>query len=180
MKNIFYHSDEYILKAHEYMDEWNYLEAKKVLTELLEEQPDHGPAHFLMGRIFSNQLADPGTAIYHYKHAIKYCPQLLEAYYNLIWVLIDRSQYERALEVCHKALDQPGIAEDWIWYFQATALEKSGSLESASEFYRRAWLCSVQEETIRSCKEGIDRVNGKLELQNRVVASYWCSQGQWT
>ena len=179
MENIFYHSDEYILKAHTYMDEWNYLEARKILVDLLDDQPDHGPAHFLMGRIYNNQLADPGTAIFHYKKAIKYCPQLLDAYYYLIWVLIDRSEYERAIEVCHLALDQKGIAEDWIWYLQAVALEKSGCLQDAEEFYRSAWMSSIEEDTIRYAQDGINRIKDKISLRNRLTVPYWSSVGQW-
>ena len=44
MDNIILYQDEYILKAQGYIDEWEYIKAKRLLLELLEEAPDHGQA----------------------------------------------------------------------------------------------------------------------------------------
>ncbi len=175
MKDIFYHNDEYILRAHEYMESWNYLEAKKLLVKLLEDEPDHGPAHFLLGKIYSFQLHDNGTALYHYREALAHCPILIDAYYYLICLYIDRGDYEKALQVCHQALDQPGIAEDFIWYYQAQALEKSGHFIDALDFYEKALLHSIDDETVRQCEDGMARVNKKREFQQRQKVVYWSS-----
>lgn len=178
MEHLFKTNDEYILKAHEFMDEWNYLEAQKLLIRLLEEDPNHGPAHFLLGRIYSSQLQDKGTAIYHFRLAIEHCPILIDAYYYLAYHYIDRGDYGRAIEVCHQALDQPGAAEDLVWYYQAQALEKSGSLIDAKEFYQRALLASIEDETVQYCEDGMRRIDKKLDYVNQKRVNRWVSKSQ--
>ncbi len=178
MDNIFHHNDEYILKANEYMEEWNYLEAKRLLIKFLEEEPNHGPAHFLLGKIYGSQLDDDGTAIYHFKLALEHCPILIPAYYWLVNMYLLREECSKALQICQQALTQTGIAGDYIYLKMAQAYEISGQLVEASQHYQKGYLRSIDQEVMSKCETGLSRIKRKQRMLNRIQVDYWISPGQ--
>lgn len=178
MDNIFHHNDEYILKANEYMEEWNYLEAKRLLIKFLEEEPNHGPAHFLLGKIYSSQLDDDGTAIYHFKLALEHCPILIPAYYWLVNMYLLREECQKAMGICQQALKQPGIAGDYIYLKMGQAYEISGKLLRAVHHYQKGYLRSIDSEVMSKCDAGVSRIRKKQRMLNCLKVEYWVSSAQ--
>lgn len=70
MEEILKSEEEYLIKANEYLLDWDFLKAHRVLTELLEEEPCSGKAHAMMGEIQFFIQNEPIAALTHFKLAI--------------------------------------------------------------------------------------------------------------
>lgn len=164
MDNIILYQDEYILKAKGYIDDWEYIKAKRLLLELLEEAPDHGQAHSLLGWIYGCLLEEFELAESHFRSAIRSAPRLASAYYNYMSHLGALGRYHALIKLTKEAEAVPTVRPGWNYAYRAKAYEMLGEYKEATATYKRALLQALDQNIIKFCDEGLDRVLRKVSL----------------
>ena len=172
MDNIILYQDEYILKAQGYLDELEFIKAKRLLLELLEQAPDNGQAHSLLGWIYGCQLEEFELAEKHLQTAIRYAPRLASAYYNYLSLLGSLGRYHAVIKLTRKIEGVPSVRQDWNLAYRAKAYEMLGSYSEAVSNYKRSIVQASSQKLISFCDEGLERVNRKINLE--AEGGYFC------
>lgn len=168
MEDILLHSEEYILKVKEHMDYCDYIKAKRLLTELLEEQPDHGRAHQLLGWIYASELNQYNDAELHLKMAMQFDPGHAATYSDYMYLLKMTGRYNEMVSFARKAEKLNGVNLVYILYYKAVAYEMLNDYGNAINTYRRAITSSLDDEWISKCEQGMARINKKMTHQEQL------------
>lgn len=160
--NIYYQPDDYAVRARELLEDCEYLQAKHLLQELLEQEPDHADGHFLLGILFAEDLNDLQSGLYHLKLAVRYDGKHVYALFNYILLLIYVGAYEEAIVQTDKAF-KLGVDRHLVMEQKGKALELSGKLGDAIDCYEKAVMFSTDHDHIEACEAHIHRVCRKLK-----------------
>lgn len=159
--NILYSTDEKFIKINHLIRWGKYIKAKRMLEEILEEEPDHARAHYETGMIYLCQLINYEMAEFHFKLAIKFCPVEVFAYYAYQKLLFQQSRYDELIDFSEKALSVKSIYKALIYKFMAACFEEQQKLKKAIVYYEKALLYSLNEIEFEQLKKMIERVKTK-------------------
>lgn len=168
MEDILLHTDEFILKAKEHIDCWEYIQARRLLMELLEEEPDNGRAHQLMGKIYAAELNQYDEAKLHLQMAIQFEPQNASAYSDYIYLLKMMRRHDEMIQFATKAERVDGVNLAYILYYKAEAYEALQQFKCATETYRKALMSAVETSMMERCEQGMARIEKKMMYQEQL------------
>lgn len=168
MDDILLNTEEYILKAKDHIDSWDYIQAKRLLIELLEDQPDHGRAHQLLGWIYASQLNQYDMAEIHFKMAIQFEPYHATTYSDYIYLLKMTSRYKEMIKFAERAEKIEGVNLAYIQRYKAEAFEMLRDYNNAISTYREAMINALDDEMISSCQYGIERIARKIKIKEQL------------
>lgn len=162
--NILYSTDEKFIKINHFIQWGKYIKAKRLLEEILEEEPGHARAHYETGMIYFNELINYEMAEYHFKLAMQFCPEEVFAYYAYQKLLFQQSRYEELVAFSEKALTVHSIYKALIYKIMAACHEEQHKFKKAIKYYEKAMLHALNDHEFELCKKMIERVKTK---QNR-------------
>ncbi|TND09535.1 MAG: hypothetical protein FD123_1126 [Bacteroidetes bacterium] len=163
--DIYYSTEDKLLKIDRLLDYGNYRKAKLLLTEVLEDQPDNAFAHFSIGWIFHTRLYEYVQAENHYRLAQKFNPALTVVYYDYIRLLNLLQKTTHVRELVEKALQVPGVRPDFCWNELGLACEKSGDYAEAVSCYHKAFVVSTEKYLSDEYQDNLERVKRKIGMQ---------------
>lgn len=168
MDDILLNTEEYILKAKDHIDCWDYIQAKRLLMELLEDQPDHGRAHQLLGWIYASQLNQYDMAEVHFKMAIRFEPYHATTYSDYIYLLKMTSRYKEMIKFAERAEKVEGVNLAYIQRNKAEAYEMLRDYKKAISTYSEAIINTLDEDLISCCENGIERIARKIKIKEQL------------
>lgn len=81
---ILYSDEERILHSKDLIGDWEFFKAKRLLEEVLENDPLNDNAHYLMGYVYHHHYCELDLAFQHYEKAVRITPQFMEAIAGLV------------------------------------------------------------------------------------------------
>ena len=151
--------DEYLEHALEVAWMEGHERALRLLDRLLYEEPGYGRLHNTLGIIYSEYAEEPAQAELHVRLAIKFSPDLADAYTRLADVLAEDERHEETIEVCEMGLKVKKADKTQLLQNVGKAWELKQKYRKAIGSYRKAlrnsaelWKCLVLEESIKRCK----------------------------
>jgi tetratricopeptide (TPR) repeat protein len=165
--NIYYTIDEKYLKAIEKIY-YNTPKAKLLLEEIVEMEPGYGKAHFHLGSIYYDYLAEYTLAVRHFDLALKFAPEFPEAYHKYLCVLNDLEDHATLLKLSEKALKVRGICKSCVYHEVGLSYEKNRLWEKALENYKEAYMHAVTEYDMERNEKDMARVMSKAKSTRKV------------
>ncbi len=164
--DILYNDEERILQAKDLINDWEYIKAKKVIDDLLEEDPIHAYGHYLMGHIFDSYYMEYDVALKHYEVAVKIAPDFYEARLSLI-ILLNRCQFtEKAIAIGIEAVKKSTPYQEGILFQLAIAFEKQKEYKSAIKILDRLRVITVDSTIIEDLDQARERISAKINTQS--------------
>ena len=163
MENLLYNTEEHLLQAREYLDEWAFIKAKRVLEELLENEPDHAAAHELLGYLYTACLGDWNKGLYHLQWAIKFDPGRHHAFKSYLILLNKAGHYKEVVAHADRYLQQFTMDKALVWFEKGKALELLLQFEAAIHCFATAILHTTDDELITICNQAKERVEQKQQ-----------------
>ncbi len=122
--------------------------AKEKASAVLAKTPKHGDAHFILGVCAEGDKND-AEAITHYKAALEANPKNSGAAVNLSAILIDKKQFDEAIEVCKQGLDATKGASVELHTNLGWAFAGKGDHEKAAKSFGNASKLKPEDASLR-------------------------------
>lgn len=161
--------EERFLHADMLIEKGEIAEAKKMLEEIINDEPDYGRAHNHLGWIIRNNFSDYERAGYHLRLAVKFAPDYPAGYLNYARLLMEMSEFEKLEAVARKALEVKGMNKAYAMYFLAVATEMTAGPQKAVEYLKAAREAAIDEQMFNFINGEIKRVKGKLSTLSRLA-----------
>jgi serine/threonine-protein kinase len=115
----------------------NPARAKKLLLEVLAQDPDHFEANFQMGRLMTFE-GDFLQAVLYYRKAEKVNPRFPEIHFNLGYIFMTQGEYDKALQAYEscRSLHPPYLDE--VLTNMGFCYQKKNDLIKAESYFREA------------------------------------------
>lgn len=153
--------EELFLEADRALDEGNLAEGKRLLEDILREEPSFGKAHNHMGWLYKNRFSDFATAERHYKLALKFDPSFPHTYLNYAYLLRDTGRLDELESILNKALVLDSINKSMVYDEYGSLYELRGEYRKAIKFYRKAIALSLNDKNISELKAHVKRCKEK-------------------
>lgn len=161
--------DVLMIRVNQYLASGRYVEARRALEHVLEEEPGHGIAHGFMGWLCWVLLDDADRATVHYRAAIRFAPGHLPHYYGFASMLGACGRLADLRTLVVEAAEVPGIDRSVLYAELAAALEKAGAMQESVDAYRKAVGLATDPSAELRYTEAIRRVRRKMTLTVRWV-----------
>ncbi len=143
---------------------WEYVKAKRILEELLTDEPGHGYAHYLMSVIYWYMMSDGERALYHGRLALKYSPNNSEIQRYYVTLLNDNGQETNAISRNMQMLESAAAGLEWLYFEMGRSFELQLKFEKAKLYYKKAILCTTDGSFISECERAHRRVKKKQKM----------------
>jgi tetratricopeptide (TPR) repeat protein len=163
MENTIWIEDQF-LKADKLYDNGEYSECKRLLLDLLDDEPGCGKAHCLLGWIYYSQLDDFERATCHMKMAIRFAPAYPAAFVNYLFLLNYLNRYDELLAHVENALKVDGVPKCLVYRELGKSHELNGSYKKASKAYKEALRFSTAKHEVDLAEESMNRVKQKIAM----------------
>src|ERR1043166_747380 len=160
------HSEDLYLEAEQAIKDSNFIEAKRIYEEILEEDPRSACTHNSMGWLYKTQFDNYDKAERHYQAAIRYEPSYPHSYWNLAYLYNDLERWDELRALMKQCLSVPTVDKSLIYNRIALMEEQMEHFEKASQCYRKASLLCVSDERLEEFGKAIKRCEYKMELLN--------------
>lgn len=172
MDNISFLENQFI-KADSLISEGKISEAKEMLEDLLQENPDFGKAHNHLGWIHSNKLSNYEKGEYHYKLAIKFDPKYPASYLNLTYLLVDLGKLSEAKELINTALTKVDGADNASYLSELGRIyEYEGRFLEAYSYYKKSSHLAFNPSYIENMKINMKRVKDKMSTFEKLKLTF--------
>ena len=155
--------EDLFLEAERELKSENYLEAKNLYEQVLEEDPEFAGAHNSLGWIYYAKFEDYRKAENHYRASIAFNKSYPHSFWNLVSVMIDEERFDEAIvflnNVCMKT---PILNKSTAHEKLAMIAELKSDFKTALEYYKKAVLKTCSNDKIEEFKKDIQRVEYKL------------------
>jgi tetratricopeptide (TPR) repeat protein len=155
------HMEEQILEVDKLYEDGEYAECKRLLLDMLDQEPGFGRAHHLIGCLYYYILDDHDKAERHLRLAVKFAPKYPAAFVNYARVLNNLNRHETLLELVSEALKVEGMNKCIILMEKAKSYELNGGFKKALRVYYEAERFAVSRQEVEEVKIGIRRIKGK-------------------
>lgn len=152
---------QYILDAEKAFEQQEWLEAKGILEQALQEEPTYAMAHNHMGWLYVYWLVDYQLAEMHLKLAMKYAPQYHATYMHMAQLLFEAKRLDELNELLIIAINVPGVRKSFIYNDLGRINEVRGKMRQAVKFYKKAAVCSLDEYELQVIRDNIRRCRQK-------------------
>ncbi|MXN92556.1 hypothetical protein GR160_15105 [Flavobacterium sp. Sd200] len=146
---------------------YNVEECIEKLQYVIAADDEHAGAHFLMGRIYEEQLEDYKQAEYYYRMTLYLNREHLPVYYQYAAMLINRNRLDEALTIINAGLKAPGIDVARITYLHGLLYERYEMLNTAIEYYTNAKKYCLNSGFMSTMDDHIKRVKEKISLNKK-------------
>lgn len=161
--NVFYSTEEKILKADTLLYSGRFIKAQRLYKEILEEEPACAQAHYGTALIMRYLLSDFKMAEEHFRLALHFDPLYAAACEEYLKFLLHVKKYTRLHELALQALAVPGIKRAFVFTLQGKANEEAGDFAEALNHYEKAARCCTDEYDYYDLNSDISRVKDKLK-----------------
>lgn len=158
------HIEELFLEADKALDDGNLAEGKKLLEEILNEEPSFGKAHNHLGWLYKTKFQDFKTAETHYKLAIKFDPNYSATYLNYAYLLRDSGRLDELEQLLNKALGIEAPNKCAIYDEFGSLYELKGQYKQAINYYKKAIQYCLNDKVMDDLKSHIKRCRKKRAL----------------
>lgn len=165
--NVFYSTEEKLLKADNYMDNCRYVKAHRMYTEILQEEPDSALAHYGMGILMRYHLQHITQAEEHFRLALQFKPDYTFAAEEYLSLLYYMKEYEKLDAFAVRVIAMPGIKETYVLHVRGNAAEVCGDLEKALALYEEAARKSTDSRVFGDLNDSVSRIKMKLLNERR-------------
>lgn len=132
------------------------------LQYVLNATNEHPGAHYLLGKIYEEQLRDYKKARYHYEMALYIDHKFAPVYFQYADLLISLDEMEEALKVINIGLEIPGTDKASLLYLNGILYEHFEMYHLANEYYKKAKLSALNNDFTHFMDEQLNRVKEKL------------------
>lgn len=160
------------LHAQILIERGEFVEAKAVLEEILQDEPDYGRAHNHLGWIYHRKYINLNRAEYHLRLAVKFAPDYPGGYINYASVLTEIEKFELVEQVATKALEVKGINKAYVLYFLALAKEMTAGPKEGIKHLRIAKNAASDMEMSNLIKREIKRVKKKMNTLGKIAVMF--------
>lgn len=168
MESLSYLENQFI-KADALIGEGKVSEAKEMLEDILQDNPDFGKAHNHLGWIYATKLSNFDKGEYHYKLAIKFDPKYPASYLNYTYLLVDVGRFNEAKELINKALTSVDGADKASYYSElARIYEFEKEYVQAYQFYKKSSDMAFNPSYIDNMKTNMNRVKDKMSTFEKI------------
>jgi tetratricopeptide (TPR) repeat protein len=164
METNMYYIEELFLCVDKLFSANEYAEGKKVLENILEDEPGYGRAHNHLGWLYFAKFSDYKKAKYHLELAIKFSPDYPPGYLNYTYLLNHLNDYEAVLAHTEIALKVAGVNLYIINSEIGRAYEVHGHYSAADKAYKDAMRHALDKEDMQLMETNIERVKTKNSL----------------
>jgi hypothetical protein len=147
--------DMLMIRLHACMAAGRYVESRRLLEQVLQEEPAHGVAHGMMGWIMWALVNDHERALMHFRNAVRWAPGDVNTWMHYLNLLVASGLGDELHAAYGNALQVPGIDRAQVHAAVARFLERSGRRAEAAELYGRAAaeaLSTAEERTFREAR----------------------------
>lgn len=164
--DIIYYDGERVLQIKDLISDWEHIKAKRVIEELLEDEPLNEHAHFLMGYIYDHRYGEHKIALNHYYNAIQIAPKFYEAIMNFVRLLNESGQPKTALNYALKARGACSKFHESIELEIALSYEKLGDFQLANQVLDTLNNSCIDVDILESIETSKTRLLKKTEQIN--------------
>lgn len=159
--NTINYIEELFLEADRAFDDGNLAEGKKILEEILSEEPSFGKAHNHLGWLYKTKYQDFRLAEKHFKLAIKFEPEYPATYINYAYLLRDLVRLDEMEVLLNKALKVEATNKCALYDEFGSLFELRGDFKKAIFYYRKAIQLSLNDKVIEDLRNHIKRCRKK-------------------
>ncbi len=148
--------------ANQYINRQKYYEARKLLDEALEVEPENADANYAYGLLFDS-LREYRSAMEKYRESIKYKPNVADVHNNLGLDLYRFEKYDEAVEELKKAIS---IDPDYLQAYgnMGIVLLAKEDYEGAKKYFRKLLEFSPgNSAALQYLKEAEEKAGEKAE-----------------
>lgn len=153
--------EELFLEADRALDEGNLAEGKKLLEEILTEEPSFGKAHNHLGWLYKTKYQDYKMAEKHFKLALKFDPEYPAAYINYAYLLRDLVRLDELEVLLNKAIKVEATNKCAVHDEFGSLNELRGNYRAAIRCYKKAITLSLNDKVIEDLRNHIKRCRKK-------------------
>ena len=141
---------------------YNVEECIEKLQYVLSANQNHVGAHYLLGRIYKEQISDYKKAKYHFEMALYLDHEYTPSYYYYADLLIVLNEWEEASKVIDIGLKIPGNDLASLIFLKGILYEKYEMYKSALSYFKEAKLKGLNTDFDYFIDDQIKRVNNKV------------------
>ena len=145
--------------------EQRFTQARRLLDEVLDEDPGHGVAHGCMAWLCWMLLDETDRAVQHYRFAIRFAPKHAEHHLNFARLLAQRGRLDELVEVHRNALDVPGIDRHTLHLVLGAAFEQAGRYQESLRAYRNAGEAATDPGGEAMARGAMQRVRRRIQAR---------------
>ena len=158
-------TDELFLEAEKELKNDNYLEAKKLYEQVLEDSPGYAAAHNSLGWLYYSKFENLRIAENHYRAGITFDKNYPHCYWNLVDVMIDEKRWNEAVDfITNTCLHVVTLGRSQCYSKLGIIEELQHQYDKAIANYIQAIKNTCSNERIEDLKKDIARVEYKKSL----------------
>lgn len=159
--------EELFLEADRALDEGNLSEGKRLLEDILQEEPSYGKAHNHLGWLYKTKYQDYRIAEKHFKLAIKFDPEYPPSYINYAYLLRDLGRLDELELLLNKALQVEATNKCSLNDEFGSLYELKGDYKKAIEYYNKAIKLSLNDKIVEDLRNHVKRCRRKQNFLGR-------------
>lgn len=158
------YTDSLLLEADSLIDGDRIKEAKELLTQIIQDNPDYGRAHNHLAWLYETKLKRFDRAEEHYKAAIKFAPEYPAGWLNYADLLRSLEKYDELEKILQQMQNVKGLSRVRMNSETAYMYEKRRMYDKAIHFFQEAIKESLDNDDIERHKASIERIKFKSSL----------------
>ena len=156
--------EDLFLEADKAFDAGDHTEGKKMLEQILQEEPSFGRAHNHLGWLYKNRYQDNRIAEKHYLLAMKFDPEYTPSYINYSYLLRDEDRLDELENLLNRALKVKGMNKCNVYDEFGSLYELRGEYKKAITFYKKAISYCLNDKLVNDLNNHIKRCKKKIGL----------------
>ncbi len=133
------------------------------LQYVISGDSQHVGAHYLMGRIFEEQMSDYKNAKYHYQMALSIDHTYVPTYSYYIGLLIWMDEYAEAKRVLSIGMKIPGADTAVLTFYKGILFEKVEKFQKAMKHFKQAKKLGLNNSFRSHMDQEIKRIEAKQQ-----------------
>lgn len=158
--------EEMFLEADRLLTEGVVMQAVEKLAQIIKRNPRFGKAFNHLGWVYETKYKDMARAEQYYKAAMEYAPTYNASFLNYCYFLSNQGRFDELKTHLDRVSQLPGIARDTIFNEYGMMYEMQGDPHTASDYYQKAAMMTLDMAKLDKYRDSIDRCRKKLEIMN--------------
>lgn len=159
-------ADQYYLKALDHYP-FDFGAALENLNYALGHDPNHAPAHCLLGRIYMYYVKDYAKAGDCFYNALKGNLNFTETYKHYSLLRIWESEYDRAMHIIEKGFLINGMDRISLMLNKAIVYELKGELRKSKQVLKNAKLLAITKIQSDQVDKELSRIKKKIKFRKK-------------
>ena len=164
MENNIFYIEELFLKVEDFFGKGEFAEGKKVLEEILEQEPGYGRAHNHLGWLYYAKFDNFEKAKYHFGLAIKFACDYPASYLNYTYLLNYTNKHDELKKHVELSLQKEGVVKSILYTELGKSYELNGFFKEAVQAYKEAIRYSLSKDEMKVLEQNVARVKEKIGI----------------